>query len=126
LLVSFLVVIAVEAFSSVVHPVPEGFGGTREEMHQHVERIPPWVLAVGVAGWAFGAFAATWTAQKIGNFYSAAIVGLLLLTAVVFNISMLPYPVWFKIVILLAIPTALVAGSRLAMGRKATATVVAT
>jgi hypothetical protein len=117
--VAFLLVVAVEYFSSVVHPFPEDFGGTDEEMCRHVERIPSWVLAVAVPMWAVAAFAGTWTAQRLGTLYSAVIVGVLLLAALVLNLSMLPYPIWFKVANLLVIPSALVGGSRLWRRRKA-------
>jgi hypothetical protein len=113
MIVAFILVVAVEFVSAVVHPLPEDFGGTMEEMCRHVERYPHWVLALAVAAWAGTAFASTWTAKKMGNVYSFAIVGLLLLAALVFNISTLPYPMWFKIANLLAIPAAIVAGGRL-------------
>lgn len=115
LLALFILVVAVELFSAVVHPLPEDFRGTTEEMCQHVEQYPHWVLAVVVPAWAAAAFASSWTARRIGNVYSAAMVGLLLLAALVCNISMLPYPAWFKIANLLLIPTAIFAGSRLSM-----------
>lgn len=118
LIVLFLLVIAVELFSAVVHPLPEDFGGTTEEMCQHVERYPQWVLAVVVPAWAAAALVSTWIAGRIGNLYSSAIFGLLVLAALVFNISMLPYPTWFKVANLLAIPTAILAGSRLSMRHK--------
>lgn len=118
LLVSFIPVVAVELFSGVVHPFPEDFKGTSEEVCRHVERYPPWVLAVAVPAWAVAAFVGTAIAQRIGNLYSSAIVGLLLLAALVFNISMLPYPIWFKIANLLVIPAALIAGSRLSVRHK--------
>ena len=47
---ALVLVIGVEMFSSVVHPVPEGFTGTMDEMCQHVARYPDWVLGVAVAG----------------------------------------------------------------------------
>jgi hypothetical protein len=109
LLVSFILVVAVEFFSAVVHPLPEGFGGTTEEMCRHVKHYPPWVLAIIVPAWAFTAFAGTWTAKRIGNLGSFAVVGLLLLAAVILNISMLPYPLWFKIANLVLIPVAIAA-----------------
>ena len=118
LLVLFLLVVAVELFSAVVHPLPEDFGGTTKEMCQHVERYPHWVLAVVVPAWAVAALASAWTARRIGNLYSAAIVGLLILAALVCNISMLPYPTWFKIATLLVIPTAIFAGCRLSTRHK--------
>jgi hypothetical protein len=118
LVVAFILVVALELLSAVVHPLPEDFGGTSEEMCRHVERYPQWFLAVGVLAWAVTAFVGTWIAQRIGNLYSAATVGLLLLAALVLNISMLPYPIWFKIGNLLAIPAAVVAGSRLSRRHK--------
>jgi hypothetical protein len=114
MLMAIVLVVAVELFSAVVHPFPEDFGGTTEEMCRHVERYPHWVLALVVAAWAVAAFAGTWTAKSLGNLCSFAIVGLLLLAALVFNLSQLPYPIWFKIVNLLVIPAAILAGGRLA------------
>ena len=118
LLVAFILVIAVEAFGSVAHPFPEDFGGTPEELNRHVERFPAWVLAVAAIAWAVAAFASAWTANRIGGIYSVAIVGLVLLVMLVFNISILPYPLWFKIATLLLIPMAIVVGGRLWIGRR--------
>lgn len=118
LFVAFILVVAVEFFSAVVHPLPQDFGGTMEETCRHVENYPAWVLAVVVPAWALIALISVFAARRIGNHYSAAFVGLLLLTAVAFNVSMLPYPTWFKIIILAAVPVAILAGSRLATGRE--------
>ena len=106
LFVAFVLVVGVEGFSAVVHPLPKDFGGTTEEMCRHVERYPQWVLAVVVPMWAVTALVSTWIAQRIGNVYTAGIVGLLLLSALVFNLSMLPYPIWFKVANLIMIPAA--------------------
>src|SRR5271156_956483 len=111
LVVAFLLLVGVELLSSVVHPLPPGFGGTQEEMCQHVARYPQWVLGVVVPLWAFAAFLGTWTARKIGGLYAALTVGLLLFAGLVLNIAMLPYPIWFKVVNLLVIPIAIFAGS---------------
>jgi type VI protein secretion system component VasF len=105
--------------SAVVHPVPPDFQGTQEEMCRHVERYPPWVLALVVPAWAATAYAGTWVSGRIGNRTCALCIGLLLTAAVVFNVSMLPYPMWFKIVIVLAVPAASWWGSRLSIRRKA-------
>jgi hypothetical protein len=90
----------------VVHPLPPDSKGTMEEMCLHVERYPTWVLALVVPPWAGAAFAGTWASGRIGNRKCAMCVGLLLIAAVVWNVAMLPYAVWFKIVILLAVPAA--------------------
>jgi hypothetical protein len=122
LFVAFVLVVAVELFGAVVHPLPEDYGGTMEELCRHVERYPQWVLAVAVPAWAVAALVSTWIAQRIGNLYSAVIVGLVLVAALVLNISELPYPIWFKVVNLLVIPTAIVAGSRLSIRQKTAGT----
>lgn len=116
---AILLIVAMEFFSSVVHPVPEGFGETTEEMCLHVERYPDWVLAVGVVAWGGAAFVGAWIAQRIGNVWSFAIVGALLLAALAFNVAQLPYAMWFKIVVLLVIPSAILLGRRLAVSRNA-------
>ena len=108
----------VEVFSAVVHPVPPDFGGTMEEMCQHVARYPHWVLALFVPAWCVTAFGSAWTALKIGNRGSAMVIGLLLLAALVFNISKLSYPIWFKLANLLLIPAAIVLGARRPIPRK--------
>jgi hypothetical protein len=110
MLVAFLLVVAVELFSSVVHPLPSDFAGSTEEMCRHVERYPHWVLAVVVPAWAGAALASTWIAGRLGNRRCALLIGLLLLIGLVFNISMLPYPIWFKVASLIMIPCAIVAG----------------
>jgi hypothetical protein len=49
-----------------------------------------------------------------------AIVGLLLLSVLVLNLTELPYPIWFKVANLFMIPAAIVTGRRLS-GRRETA-----
>ncbi len=97
LLIAFLLIIAVELVSAAVHPLPPDFGGTQEEMCAHVARYPQWVLALAVPAWALTAFAGVWTGQRVGGRPAALFVGLLLTAAVLCNVAMLPYPLWFKI-----------------------------
>ena len=121
LFLAFVLIVGVEGFSAVLHPLPKDFGGTMEEMCRHVERSPTWVLAAAVPMWGAAAFAGAWTARRIGNLWSFAIVGLLVLAGLLFNISKLPYPMWFKVACLLVIPGAIVLGGRLASRRQAAA-----
>jgi len=83
----------VEFFSSVVHPFPADFDGN---IPAHVRRYPDWVLAVVVLMWGAAAAAATWVASRIGGRLAGALVTLLLASALAFNLSMLPYVMWFK------------------------------
>jgi hypothetical protein len=88
-----------------------------EEMCLHVARFPHWVLALVVPAWAGTAFASTWISGRMGNRFCGLFIGLLLLAALIVNLSMLPYPIWFKILNLLAIPAAILLGDRSSIRR---------
>ncbi len=111
--VAFILLVAIEFFSSIVHPVPPDFGGTKDEMCQHVARYPHWVLTLVVPLWGITAFVSTWTAERIGGRGAALFIGLLLVAAVVFNVWELPYPIWFKVMSVIVIPVAVALGSRM-------------
>jgi hypothetical protein len=100
LALAFVLVIGVEFFSGVVHPLPPGFTGTVDELCQHVAHYPDWVLGVVVLAWSATAFLSTWVATRIGNRVAGIAVFLILTLAIVANISMLPYALWFKVVML--------------------------
>jgi hypothetical protein len=120
LLLAFILVVAVEMFGAIVHPVPPDFGGTTEEMCAHIERFPHWVLAVVVPAWAGTALVGTWIAGRLGNRLCALVVGLLLLAALVSNIAMLPYATWFKAASVIAVASAVAAGVYLSGRRRTT------
>lgn len=104
MLIAFVGAIAAELFSAVVHPFPADFdSSSAEEMQKHVANYPHWVLAAVVPIWGFTALISTWVAGRIGAIVPAMIVAVLLVAAVVLNISLLPYPIWFEIVIVLAV-----------------------
>jgi hypothetical protein len=119
MVLAFVLVIAIELVSAVIHPVPPDFQGTQAEMCLHVQRYPAWVLALVVPAWGGTTFTGTWVAGRIGNRGCALCVGLLLTAAVVFNVAMLPYPTWFKIATVIAVPAAVFLGSRLSIRRTA-------
>jgi len=106
-------VIAVEGFSSIVHPLPPEFNGTMDEMCQHVAKYPHWVLGVVVIAWSATTFLAVWTATKIGRMAAGVVVSLLLMGAIVFNVAMLPYVTWFKMVM----PTCALVACYMGVGR---------
>jgi hypothetical protein len=115
---AFALVVAVEMFSAVVHPFPPGFDPNAPgSIPAHVRRYPGWVLAVAGLMWAATAFAATWVAARIGGRVAGAVVALLLAAALAFNLSMLPYVMWFKIAMPAAFFVACLLGIRL--GRRA-------
>ena len=95
-----------EMLSAVLHPFPDGFQGTQEEIWAHVARYPDWALAACAPIWVIGAYGGTWIAQRLGGDIPAIIVAAVIVAGVLFNISQLPYPRWFPIVI---VPTILLA-----------------
>lgn len=113
LIVAFFLLSVVEVVCAAVYPPPEGAEKSMEVMCRYIESYPNWVLGVAVPMWAATAFVSTWIAQRIGSFYAGVPVGLLLVAALILNVSMLPYPIWFKVACLLVIPIAVFAGIRL-------------
>lgn len=118
-LVAFVLVVAVELFGAMAHPLPPGFDGTDQQMCAHVERFPAWVLATVVPMWGVCGFAGAWVAARLGNVVSGSAVSLLILAALALNLSMLPYPWWFKAACLVVVPAACVAGIMAARRRVA-------
>ena len=111
---AFALVVAVELFSSVVHPFPPDFNGN---MGEHVRRYPHWVLGVVVPAWGATCAAATWVASRVGGRLAGIVVALLLAWALIFNLTMLPYATWFKAAMYIAFPIACLLGIR--YGRRA-------
>ena len=103
---AFVLVIAVELFSAVVHPFPPDSTGTMDEICRHVARYPHWILGVVVLAWSATAFASTWVATRIGNRWAGIAVILILTVGIVFNVTKLPYAMWFKVVMLSCFPLA--------------------
>lgn len=89
--------IVVEMYSAVVHPFPEGGDESVESICKHVEQYPGWVLATVIPMWGAIAYLGTWISIKLGNWVSGYAMGALLIGALMLNMVMLPYPVWFKI-----------------------------
>jgi hypothetical protein len=53
----------------------------------------------------------------MGNRTCGLLIGLLLLAALILNLSMLPYPIWFKTLNLLEISAAILLGDRSSIHR---------
>lgn len=117
---AFVLVVVVEILSAVVHPLPPGSTGTMEEMCAHIIRYPDWVLAVAVLAWSAIAFVSVWVATRIGGHWAGGTVILLLTLAIVSNVTMLPYTLWFKIVMLSCFPVACYLGAKRGTPRSST------
>ena len=116
LAVALLLVIGLEVFSAVVHPFPADFSGTQDEICAHVANYPGWVLAVVVPAWGVTTWISTWLATRVGTARHPAhgvAVGGVLLLAIVLNMYMLPYPLWFEVINLIVSPLAIYWGVKL-------------
>jgi hypothetical protein len=109
---AFVLLNIVELFSAVVHPFPPGFTDTMDEICRHVARYPHWVLGIVVVAWSATTFVSTRIATRIGNRVSGIAVILILTLAIVFNVTKLPYAMWFKVVMLSCFPVACYLGAR--------------
>jgi hypothetical protein len=99
LVVAFVLVVALEGASAVLHPFPADFDGSQAAMLDHVANYPDWVLAIVVVIWGATTFVSTWLATRLGTNRHAAhglAIGSLLLAGVILNMYLLPYPVWFE------------------------------
>jgi hypothetical protein len=121
LIVALIFVIGVEGMSSILHPFPPGVDPTDlEACKAHVARYPVGVLALVVLAWGMAVFVSSWLATRLGTGRHLAhgfVVGSILLAALVFNMSMLPYPNWFWLN-LIVFPISFVGGAKLARGRQ--------
>ncbi len=107
LALAFALVIGVEILGNAVHPFPADFDNTHQALCAHVERIPAWFLALAIVLWGGLAGVSAWVALRVGAHRAAAFaLALLLFAAVLLNVSMLPYPWWFTVGALVAVPSA--------------------
>ena len=107
LALALALVVGVELFSALVHPMPADL---EENIPEHVRRYPNWVLGVVVLAWGATSTAATWVASRLGGRLAGTVVALLLAWAIIFNVSQLPYTMWFKIVMIGVFPIACLVG----------------
>ena len=105
--------VAVEMFGAAVHPFPADFdSSSQQQMMDYVASYPSWILAIVVPVWGLVAWLGTWVAKRIGGTVSALVIGILLVAAVIFNVSMLPYPLWFKVLSVISVVSAVVLAFR--------------
>lgn len=99
LMAAMILIVGVEGMSAILHPFPPGVDPTDfDACKSHVARYPAGVLVLVVLAWGLTTFVSSWLATRLGTGRHPAhgiVVGSLLLAAVIFNMAMLPYPMWF-------------------------------
>ncbi len=125
ILLSFLVALFLlasnEWVGTLLHPFPADFAGTREEVVQHVAIYPTWALFAGGIGWVITMITATWLTTRLSTNRHPAYgvgIGLLLFGGAVFNMTLLPYPIWSWFFCFVFLPLSAYFGVRLGIPAK--------
>ncbi|NKB32786.1 MAG: hypothetical protein GKR91_06775 [Pseudomonadales bacterium] len=122
--VAVVLFMVVEGIGSILYPFPEDFGGTFEEVARQVETTPAWVMAfLAGVGWGGLMLACTFIATRLGHNRHPGHgygVGLFLLAMAVYNMAMLPYPIWLWVLNLTVLPAAAYLGTTLAQENQLT------
>ena len=126
LALAFAVLVAAEGYSELAYPFPTGYDSKdmMEVCKAHVAKYPTGVLAICTAIWSLAPLCGSWLATILGTSRHKAhgyVVGAVLLALAGMNMLMLPYPIWYPIVILLTFPLGTIVGARLAAKEKPTA-----
>ncbi|MCE9527244.1 MAG: hypothetical protein K8R36_14450 [Planctomycetales bacterium] len=120
LAVALFLIVAVEGISAVIHPFPPGVDPSDYELCQaHVANYPQWLLGIVVVLWGMTALVSSWLATRLGTKRHSAhgkVVGFFLFLPMIANVAMLPYPVWFGLFNMVAIPLATILGTMLGRG----------
>ncbi|MCY2967364.1 MAG: hypothetical protein NT069_27640 [Planctomycetota bacterium] len=116
LVVTAAIVVGVEIFSAIFHPFPPGVDPSDLEVCKaQVARYPTWLLACAAAGWCVSSLAGSWLATRLGTARHpahGATVWIALQAMAAANMAMLPYAMWFPIVIEVGLPLAAFFGIR--------------
>ena len=114
---AIIVFMVIESVSSILHPWPEDFAGTMEEIAHQVETYPVWVLALlGGVGYGTTMLICTFIATRVGhnrNPWHGYGAGAFLFTMVLFNMTQLPYPTWFWVTEFTVLPLAAYFGTKI-------------
>jgi membrane protease YdiL (CAAX protease family) len=107
---AFVLILAVEKLGHLIYPPPAGLDfSDPEAIRPYMATLPFLALLFPMIAWVVGTFAGTLTACKIGTanpLAFAAIVGGLVLAGTIANLIVIPHPVWFSAVSLVAIVAA--------------------
>ncbi len=119
LVVTAAIVVGVEIISAIFHPFPPGVDQSDLEVCKaQVARYPTWLLACAAAGWCAASFAGSWLATRVGTGRHPAHGGIVwgaLQAMAAANMAMLPYAMWFPILIEVGLPLAALLGIRKGM-----------
>lgn len=111
----------VETLNHILHPYPAGMkANDMEAFKSYIENLPFLGKFMVIVGYAVGALVSGFVSTKIaknGKPTAAVICGLIFLSFTIYNMMVLPTPIWFWILGIL-VWTLVLAGYRLASPKK--------
>jgi len=110
-LTGMIVIGIVEAIGHMVYPLPEGLDPyNTDALKAYMADMPVGALLLVLLAWGSGSFIGGWATAMLASRsirLFSIIVGVVLLAAGIYNMIMIPHPVWFMILgILIFIPAA--------------------
>lgn len=121
IIVGSICVWAVETLNHVLYPYPEGMKpGDMEGFKAYIETLPFLGKFMVIIGYALGALVSGFIATKIskdGKPTAALICGVIFLFFTIYNMTVLPTPIWFWILGIL-VWILVLAGYKLALNKK--------
>lgn len=118
---AFVLILVVEKLGHLIYPPPADLDfSDPEAIRPYMATLPFLALLVPMIAWVVGTFVGSVVASKIGTanpLLFAGVVGGLVLAATIANLIMIPHPVWFSIVSLIAIAASAWFAAKVASGR---------
>ena len=123
LLVAVVVVGGVEGLSSRLYPLPAGLDyNDREAMTAAIALLPAGAFVAVLVAWGLAALAGSWVAVRMGGHAGIGyLIGVLLGTAGIANLLMIPHPLWMWAGAAIVIPLGTLVGVRRASAHSAPA-----
>jgi hypothetical protein len=118
-LLAVAVIIVVELVSHAIYPPPPGTNiDDPAAIARAAAQAPLNALLMVILGWTLGTFCGCWLAGRVGRRPGPAVTpGVLVFAAGIANMFQIPHPLWFKIVSLLLVAVAAIAGAALGARR---------
>ncbi len=116
LMVAMLLVMAADLLSTAIHPPPAGFDyRDPAQVRAHAATVPLASLIVLLVGYNLAAFVGGWVASRAGKGAERvhASVGIVVLLGTLFNLTIIPHPLWFAMTAVLSLIATTTAGALL-------------
>lgn len=121
--VAFVLVLAIETVGMPLFPQPEGMDPlNRESVRQHLAQISPGSFAMVLLAWSVAAFAGPWIARRmVGEtpVWPPLTVAALFALLCVYNLVVVPSPLWMVVAAIILIPLTTWLGLRAPVRRAA-------